>query len=185
MSIQHWHELGPFTIFDVETTGFSPTQHKIIEIAAVRVELDGTENYFSSLINPSCTIPYRITQITKISNTMVADKPIFADVGNAFCDFARGTTLIAHNAKFDLAFLQESLARTGLQPWKGKTLDSLSLTKQTFNNLPSYKLQDLKLLLGLEYDCENNAHRALDDAKLTVALVRKVFTSLLERENKF
>ena len=185
MAISNWFELGPFTIFDVETTGFSPTQHRIIEIAAVRIDLNGTESFFSTLVNPSQKIPHRITQITNISNAMIADAPIFADIGNTFCDFARGTTLIAHNAKFDLAFLQESLARTGLQPWKGKTLDSLILTKQTFNNLPSYKLQDLKLLLGLDFDPENSAHRALDDAKLTVSLVNKIFTALLDRENKF
>ncbi|UDQ97536.1 3'-5' exonuclease [Lentisphaerota bacterium WC36G] len=182
MLIEKWHELGPFTIFDVETTGFSPVQNRIIEIAAVRIELDGTQSYFSSLVNPSMTIPYKITQITKISNMMIKDAPIFADVGNKFTDFARGTTLVAHNARFDLAFLQESLARTGLQPWQGKTLDSLTLAKQTFQNLPSYKLQDLRILLNLKHKDENNAHRALDDAKLTTSLVEKIFTALLERE---
>ncbi len=182
MSINNWYELGPFTVFDVETTGFSAVHHSIIEIAAVRIELDGTESYFSSLINPSCVIPQKIIEITKISNAMVNDAPFFADVGNAFCDFARDTTLVAHNARFDLAFLQENLARTGLQPWKGKTLDSLRLTRQTFANLPSYKLQELKLLLGLEFKNEQNAHRALDDAKLTTALIEKIFTALLERE---
>ena len=182
MSMQKWHELGPFTFFDVETTGFSPVNDRIIEIAAVRVELDGTTSEWSTLVNPRREIPQKITRITGIGSAMVNEAPTFSRIGNTFTDLARNSTLIAHNARFDLAFLQESLSRCGLQLWQGKTMDSMTLAKQTYSGLPSYSLQSLRAALQLE-SAGDDAHRALADARLTVKLVAKIFSTLLERGN--
>ena len=149
-----WCELGPFTIFDVETTGMSPVRDRIVELAAVRVDRDGR-------------IPAQAVAVHHITDDMVAGAPSFARMGLDFLEFASESTLVAHNARFDLGFLQESLARTGLPLWKGKTLDSLRLLKTTFPNLPSYNLQSLRAYFQLETEKGMNAHRAGADVEWT------------------
>lgn len=162
-----WHELGPFTIFDVETTGMSPENDRIVELAAVRVERDGSLTRFQSLINPGRRIPPRAVSVHHITDEMVSGAPRFAEVGKEFLALAEESTLVAHNAFFDLGFLQESLARTGLPLWKGKTLDSLRLVKKTHPGLASYSLQNLRVFFQLESDRSMNAHRAAADVEWT------------------
>ena len=89
---------------------------------------------------------------------------------------------MAHNARFDLAFLQESLARTGLPLWKGKTMDSLKLVRQVFKGLPSYSLQNLRRTFQLKDTMDNQqAHRAMADVEWTVQLLEIIFSELLRR----
>lgn len=76
-----WHKMGPFTVFDLETTGLSPSRDRIIEIGAVRVDADGTLSRFSTLVNPSMSISPRLTAITGITNEMVASAPHFFRCG--------------------------------------------------------------------------------------------------------
>ena len=108
-SAKKWHELGPFTIFDTETTGMSPCNDRIVEIAAVKIDTDGCHNRFHSLINPQLPIPSQVSQIHHITDEMVKDAPSFSQVGSDFLAFLENSTLVAHNARFDLGFLQESL----------------------------------------------------------------------------
>jgi len=178
-----WHELGPFTVFDVETTGMSPVHHRIVQIAAVRVEVDGSRAAYDSLVNPGCPIPLAVTRIHHITDSMVVEAPRFSDVGYRFLDFADGSTLVAHNARFDLGFLQESLARAGLPLWKGRTLDSLALARKAFPGLPSYALQNLRTRFNLEDTREAMmAHRADADVEWTVQLLARILDALLARE---
>ena len=178
-----WHKLGPFTVFDIETTGMSRMYDRIVEIAALRIDVDGTESRFSSLVNPRRRIPYSASRIHHITDAMVAGAPGFEVVGAEFMKFASGTTLVAHNALFDLSFLQESLARCGMMIWEGKTMDTLRLARNVYPGLPSYKLQELRSVLGLQ--CENGtAHRAASDVEWTAVLLRKALTVLIEAQNK-
>ena len=177
-----WFELGPFTVFDVETTGMSPVNDRIVEIAAARVDTDGVITRYQSLINPGRPIPAQARQVHNITDVMVASAPRFSAVGYEFLDLADGSTLVAHNARFDLAFLQESLARTGLPLWQGKTLDSLTMVKQVFGGLPSYSLQNLRRTFQLDDTMENQqAHRAMADVEWTVQLLEIVFSELIRR----
>ncbi len=166
-----WHELGPFTVFDVETTGMSPCGDRIVELAALRIECSGAELEFGSLINPGRLIPPRVTAIHHITDAMVADAPDFHAIGREFCDFAAGSTLVAHNARFDLGFLQESLHRCGLPPWDGKTLDSVRLLRRTHPGLPSYALQTLRVHFRLDSEPGMAAHRAGSDVRWTARLL--------------
>ena len=134
-----WYELGPFTVFDLETTGMSPVNDRIVEIAAMRVELTGEYSEFHTLINPGRLIPHAASRVHHITDDMVADSPRFQHIGHDFLEFARNSTLVAHNARFDLSFLQESLARTGLPLWQGKTMDSLLLVRKLYPGLPSQR----------------------------------------------
>ncbi len=172
-----WHKLGPFTVFDIETTGMSPTLDRIVEIAAIRVDLDGTESRFQSLVNPQCTISEQVIRVHGITNEMVRDCKSFRDVGIEFATFASNSTLVAHNARFDLSFLQESLYRSGHQTWKGKTLDSIPIIKRSYPGLPSYSLQNLTRNFGLE--AIGQAHRAYVDVELTLEIFRMAMKQLL------
>lgn len=176
-----WHELGPFTIFDVETTGMSPQNDRIVELAAVRVDRDGSLTRFQSLIHPGRRIPSRAVSVHHITDEMVAGAPRFAEVGRAFLELAEESTLVAHNAFFDLGFLQESLARTGLPLWRGKTLDSLRLVKKTHPGLVSYSLQSLRVFFQLESDKSMNAHRAAADVEWTRQVLEISLTEALKR----
>ena len=174
-----WYELGPFTVFDVETTGMSPACDRIVELAAVRIDTDGTEREFQTLIDPGCSIPDGVVRIHHITNEMVVGAPRFPAAGKLFTDFARGSTLVAHNARFDLGFLQESLARCGQELWKGKTIDTVRLLKRTHPGLPSYRLQSLRLYFRLPSPEEMQAHRAGSDVRWTVQLLQRALEKAL------
>ena len=93
-------------ILDTETTGLSPAEGRIVEIAAVEM-LDGklTGREFHHLLNPEHPISEYITEIIGINDAMVAGKPTFADISQAFIDFVGNDKLVVHNAEFDRAFL--------------------------------------------------------------------------------
>lgn len=178
-NIKKWYELGPFTIFDTETTGMSPCFDRIVEIAAVKIDIDGFHTRFHSLINPQCNIPSQVTQIHHISDEMVRDAPTFSKVGRNFLEFSENSTLVAHNARFDLSFLQESLNREQLPLWNGKTMDSIPIIKTAFPGLASYSLQNLRIHFGLGTDCDGPAHRAFADVEWTLEIFQMAMQGLI------
>ncbi|MDD3885705.1 MAG: 3'-5' exonuclease [Victivallaceae bacterium] len=175
-----WYELGPFTVFDLETTGMSPAGDRIVELAALRIERDGSQSEYQSLINPGRPIPPGVTAIHHITDAMVATSPHFPVVAREFIGFAAESTLVAHNARFDLGFLQESLARSGLPLWQGKTLDTLRLLRTTHPGLASYKLQELRRTFQLDTDETMTAHRAGSDVGWTGQLLAIALTRALK-----
>lgn len=179
-----WYELGPFTVFDVETTGMSPSRNCMVEIAAARIETDGEITRWETLINPGCQIPYAATRIHRITDEMVADAPSFSDAGFEFMDLARDSTLVAHNARFDLGFLQESLSRHGLELWRGKTMDTIRLMKQAYAGLPSYSLQNLRQAFQLDDYDGQQAHRAAADVEWTIQILQIALTALMKNCRK-
>ena len=176
-----WKSLGPFTVFDLETTGMSPVHDRIVELAAIRIDCDGTLTRYESLVNPGRSIPRGVTQIHHITNEMVATAPRFTDVAYDFLKLAEGSTLVAHNARFDLGFLQESLSRSGLTLWKGKTLDTLRLLRRTHAGLASYRLQSLRAYFQLKDTLgADTAHRAGSDVEWTVQLLEIALNEALK-----
>lgn len=173
-----WHSMGPFTVFDLETTGLVPARDRIVEIGAVRIEKDGTLSRFSTLVNPGIIIPPRACAVHGITNDMVSDAPPFKDAGYKFLDFCQGSHLVTHNARFDLAFMQENLARTGLPLWKEGAFDSITLIRRAFPNLPAYNLQSLRISLHLPDEFPGDPHRALFDAELTMCAFIKAMDQL-------
>lgn len=175
----NWCELGPFTVFDVETTGMSPVRDRIVEIAALRIDKDGSRRRFSTLVDPGCKISWRVSLVHHITNDMVVGAPCFEEVAETFLTFARDSTLVAHNARFDAGFLQESLLRSGFDLWQGKILDSLILVRSVYPGLKSYKLQDLRVTLDLECG-GGTAHRAASDVEWTAVLLEKCLTTMID-----
>ena len=178
-----YFELGPFTVFDVETTGMSPTRDRIIQIGAVRIDKDGFVSRFNTFVNPGRMIPPSLVCVHHITDEMVASAPNFSKAGRDFLAFANGSTLVAHNARFDLGFLQESLARCGLPLWQGRTLDTLRLVKTTHPGLPSYKLQSLRAIFQLESSDEMMAHRADADVEWTLQILEIALTKALKESS--
>ena len=103
-----------FVVFDIETTGFSPVNNRIIEIGAVRVSGGKVEDRFSAFVNPQTPIPFEIEKLTGIRDDMVTDAPLIEDVLPRFLEFCRGCVLVAHNAGFDMSFILENARRQGL-----------------------------------------------------------------------
>lgn len=177
---EKWHAAGPFTVFDIETTGMSPSRDRIVEIAAVRVDLDGAFSRFSTLVNPGIPIPPGAINIHGITNEMVASAPNFTNAAYGFLDFIRDSKIVAHNARFDLGFMQESLARTGLPLIPGGVYDSIVLIRKAFPGLPSYSLASLCNTLELVSENGGQAHRSAYDAEMTMMAFSMAMRKLCE-----
>ncbi|HMD91403.1 MAG TPA: exonuclease domain-containing protein [Trebonia sp.] len=171
-----------FTVVDVETTGWSPDRAGITEIGAVRVRRGEVIAEFTSLVNPGTPVPAQITELTGISDPMLALAPPVAAVLPGLLAFAEGSVLIAHNAPFDIAFLTAACAAAGLS-WPGyAVLDTLRLARYlvaTPDEVPDCKLRTLAGYFGA---LVQPSHRALDDARATATVLAGLLGRLADRE---
>ncbi|HBA51189.1 MAG TPA: PolC-type DNA polymerase III, partial [Lachnospiraceae bacterium] len=103
-----------YVVFDIETTGFSPVNNRIIEIGAVKVSGGKVTDRFSTFVNPQVPIPFEIEKLTGIRDDMVTDAPLIEEVLPKFLDFCEGCALVAHNAGFDMSFILENARRLGI-----------------------------------------------------------------------
>jgi DNA polymerase-3 subunit epsilon len=153
-------------VVDVETTGLVPDQATIIEIGAVRLSGGQVTGEFFSLVNPATPIPPDITELTGITDAMVARAPSAAAALGAFLAFARGAVLAAHNAPFDLAFLTSGGQAAGLAWPPAAVLDTAVLARLLLgpDQVPDCKLATLA---GYFAVATTPCHRALADAQAT------------------
>ncbi|WP_126426451.1 PolC-type DNA polymerase III [Brevibacillus marinus] len=167
------NEHTTYVVFDTETTGLNPAEHTIIEIAAVKMR--GTEiiEQWSELIDPQVPIGPKTTEITGITNEMLAGKPTIDVVLRKFQAFVQDAVLVAHNAEFDQGFLEACAKRIGMQPWRNPFLDTLPLARMLYSGMRNYRLGTLAKKFNVPLI---QAHRALDD---TVALAH-VFQYMLK-----
>ena len=155
-----------FVAFDTETTGFSPSEERIIEIGAVKYRDGQILESKHWLVNPGVPIPN--PEVHGITDADVAGQPGFADTYPAFTNFVGGATLFAHNASFDVRFMAAEIERNGLEPLPNPTINSLTLFRRWYPDAPSHKLGELAGHLGIEVDTE---HRALDDSKTLLLIL--------------
>ncbi|OKP83823.1 PolC-type DNA polymerase III [Paenibacillus sp. P32E] len=153
-----------YVVFDIETTGLSITRNNITELAAIKM-CEGKElDRYSTFVNPHEKIPYHIQQLTNITDEMVKDAPDLEPVLQEFVDFVGDSILVAHNARFDMGFIQASLTKLGKPILSNPSLDTLELARLLFPSMKNHRLNTLadkyKVLL-------ESHHRAVDD---TVAL---------------
>ncbi|MBI3331788.1 3'-5' exonuclease [Candidatus Peregrinibacteria bacterium] len=168
-------QLPPLTVFDLETTGLDPRKgHRIIEIAGVRIEngIINPTSTFVSLVNPEREIPYEAKQIHKISESDVASAPRIEQVLPKFLEFARGTVLVAHNAVFDMGFLQIEKEFCWGYVDLPECLCSMRLSQSLYAREFRHSLDAVCLRLGLTMPVLR--HRALDDAMLTAQALLKM-----------
>jgi DNA polymerase-3 subunit epsilon len=166
-----------FCVVDLETTGGSAAAGSMItEIGAVKVRGGEVLGEFQTLVNPHAAIPPFIAVLTGITNSMVASAPPIDSALPAFLEFAQGCVLVAHNAPFDVGFLQH-FARVQGRPWPGfEVLDTARLARRvvTRDDAPNCKLSSLAIAFGAS---TTPNHRALADARATV----DVLHGLMER----
>ncbi|MDP7259990.1 MAG: 3'-5' exonuclease, partial [Anaerolineales bacterium] len=154
---------------DLETTGLDPDNDVIIEIGAVKFSNERVDDEFHTLVNPGRPISRFITQLTGITNEMVAEKPLLAAVLPRLTDFVGTTPLLAHNVGFDLGFLRKHGA---LQ--MNAQVDTMDLAATVLPAAGRYSLGALATELEVALPA---THRALDDARVT----RAVYLALLKR----
>ncbi|MBP1991298.1 PolC-type DNA polymerase III [Paenibacillus eucommiae] len=150
-----------YVVFDIETTGLSVMNNTIIELAGVKMQ-DGKEiDRFTTFIDPHQKIPYNIQQLTNINDDMVRGAPELSEKLPEFVEFVRDAVLVAHNAKFDMGFIQANLKRLGIPELTNPVLDTLELARLLFPSMKNHRLNTLsdKFKVSLE-----NHHRAIDDS---------------------
>ncbi|HTW17363.1 MAG TPA: DEDD exonuclease domain-containing protein [Nocardioides sp.] len=166
-----------FCVVDLETTGGSAQGGAMItEIGAVKVRGGEVLGEFQTLVDPHTEIPPFIAVLTGISNAMVAGAPSIDSALPAFLEFARGCVLVAHNAPFDVGFLQHFAAQQG-RAWPAfEVLDTARLARRviTRDDAPNCKLSSLARVFNAS---TTPNHRALSDARATV----DVLHGLMER----
>ena len=158
-----------FAVVDIETTGGRPPQHRITELAAVKVRGGEVVDSFDVLVNPGREIPWNVVRLTGITDAMVADKAGLMEVLPGFLDFVDGCVFVAHCANFDLHFLQyyakEFLGRDFSPP----VLCTFELANQLLPGQKRFNLGELSSSLGLP-DSGEGRHRALGDAEATAQI---------------
>lgn len=161
-----------FVAFDTETTGLQPYSEELVELAAVRFNLEtGAKEYFQTLVNPRKPIPFQAMRVHGITDEMVASAPTLEKVLPSFFQFLGNSIPVAHNAPFDIGFLSLHALRLGITPPDSPVLDSCMFSRRVFLEQPSHKLQSLVEALGI---AESTFHRALADTKSCMEVFRAV-----------
>lgn len=156
-----------FTAFDTETTGLDPRACRVVELGGVRFDSRGIAARFNTLIDPGVPMPAEVTRINGITDAMLSGQPK-ADAALAdFLRFSGNAVLVAHNAPFDVSFINEELVRLGKPALKNRVVDTRVFARDMFPGLPNYKLQDLAARFGIK---AIDAHRAEDDARVCMEL---------------
>ncbi len=156
-----------YAIIDIETTGLSPSNEKITEIAIIIHDGQKIIDEYSTLINPEKKIPYRIIQLTGINNQMVDDAPKFYEIAKKIVTLTEGMIFVGHNVRFDYGFIRNEFKSLGYH-YERKTLDTIKLSRKLIPGKKSYSLGKL----CKELEIENHArHRATGDALATTKLL--------------
>lgn len=160
-----------YVALDIETTGVSPDGNRIIEIGGVKV-VDGVEEEtFSELVNPGCSVPPFITEITGIDDGMVSGCRGIGEVMPDFMKFCEGFVILGHNLKFDYSFLSVNAERMGMK-FNNTGIDTLRIAKKCVTGVKCRKLDYLCEYYGIE---DKEHHRALNDAVAASRLYMKLW----------
>ncbi|MBW3562138.1 MAG: DEDD exonuclease domain-containing protein [Actinobacteria bacterium] len=165
-----------FVVLDLETTGLRPTSDRITEVGAVKVKGGRVLGEFQCLVAPGIPIPAAVTALTGITEHMVAARPPVEAVLPSLMEFLRGAVLVAHNANFDVSFLQAAFSRLHYPRLEQPVVDTARLARRALDRseVRDFRLETLATYLRARTRPE---HRALADARATV----DVLHGLLER----
>lgn len=152
--------INSFVALDVETTGLNPAEDKIIEIGMAKV-IDGelVERY-TALLNPKRDIGARIAALTGITQEMLADKPVIADLMEQILSFIGDYPILGHNVSFDYSFLKKAAVNSGFS-FEKQGVDTLKLARRLLPQAEHKNLEFLCRYFGID---AGNSHRAYDDA---------------------
>jgi DNA polymerase III subunit epsilon len=169
-----------YAILDIETTGGSPKNCKITEIAIFIHDGNKIVDEYATLINPEVNIPYFITNLTGITNEMVENAPRFYDIAKKIIELTEGRIIIGHNVNFDYGFIKSEFKQLGYD-FNRKTLCTVKLSRKIIPGYPSYSLGKICENLGISI---NGRHRAAGDAFATVRLFEHLMRKTAEDGNE-
>lgn len=158
-----------YAVVDIEATGGNHIKGKIIEIAIYIYDGETIIDEFSTLINPETNIDWYVTKLTKITNAMVKDAPVFAEVAEHIANLVKGNIFVAHDVAFDYKFLKAELQKAGFDINEPKVC-TIELSRKHLPNEDSYSLGKLCDSLQIPIPPETR-HRAGGDALATTKLL--------------
>jgi CRISPR-associated protein Cas2 len=161
-----------FVIIDLETTGLSPVQDKILEFGAIRVRGNQKVDTFSMSIRQEKGVPQTITALTGIDNVLVEreGQPL-EEVLTDFLEFIGENLIVGYNLAFDMRFVQEACRTCGIHPPTNHCVDLLNLARRKVFDVPDYKLTTLVTRFSLDVSAP---HRALNDCQILFSLYEKL-----------
>ena len=167
-------EFHDFIAFDLETTGLDSKRNEIIEISALRFVDGELDDEFTALVKPTQKIPEKITEITGINDSMVANAPHISEVLDDFISFMDGSIVVAHNAEFDLEFINQNISKYSKEINIKSVCDTLLLSRSFLFSLEKFNLEFLSNYFNLSHD----AHRARADAFNTGIILIKLIEQM-------
>jgi DNA polymerase III epsilon subunit family exonuclease len=158
-----------FVVIDVETTGSKAPPDRITEIAAYRVKNGKITEHFDSLVNPGVPIPEFIVNLTGINDEMVAEAPNFSEIADDLIRFVGDSVIVAHNALFDLSFLNHEIGRVYEDYRFGNpSLCTVQLSRSLVDDVENHKIKTMADYYSIDLI---NHHRASDDAHATAKIL--------------
>lgn len=164
-----------FVIVDLETTGLSPKNSEIIEIGAIKVLNNEVVDKMDIFVKPSRPLSWFTTNLTGITNEMVDEGLNIKEALKVFDEFSSGMKLMAHNAKFDMGFLDTFMKKELGKGVREDSMDTLLLSRAIVKDIPNYKLGTLAERFNIDY---SGAHRSLRDCEITLDVynsLRKIY----------
>lgn len=154
-----------YCVLDLETTGLSPCYDDIIEIAILKIRNDEIVDKFSTLCNPGYKIDNIITELTGITNEMLADAPKLESVIEGALGFIDNDLIIGHNVNFDINFMYDNSEKILNKPFSNDFIDTMRLFRKITPDLKHHRLKDVISYYNIEGGRE---HRALNDCEYTL-----------------
>ena len=167
-----------FVVVDVEATGAKMPPNRLIELGAYRIRGGRIVDKFLSLVNPEIPIPRFVASLTGISNDMVKNAPVFAEVAPRWLDFVSDSVLVAHNAPFDTSFLNHEISRVyANHRMVNPHLCTVRLSRRAFPELSNHRLETIAQHFSIPIA---SRHRAGSDALATAEIFIVLLTELEE-----
>ena len=167
-----------FVVFDFETTGFNAGgADSIIEIGAVKMKDGMIVEKYDELINPGRPLPEKIVEVTNITDDMLADKDNEENAVKRFVEWFGDCPMVAHNAKFDVSFLEMAYKKYNLGTFKNPVIDTLELSRTMDNTYARHSLSALVKRYEVPWD-ESAHHRGDYDAEGTALVFYKMLKKL-------
>jgi DNA polymerase III subunit alpha, Gram-positive type len=167
-----------YVVFDVETTGLSAVYDTIIELAAVKIKDGEIIDRFESFANPHHRLSATTINLTGITDDMVQNAPEVAEVLERFSVWAGNDVLVAHNASFDMGFLNVGYKKKGYEKAKNPVIDTLELGRFLYPEMKNHRLNTLAKKFDIEL---TQHHRAIYDAEATGYLLMKMLKDAISK----
>jgi DNA polymerase III subunit alpha, Gram-positive type len=168
-----------YVVFDVETTGLSAVYDTIIELAAVKIHKGEVIDKFEAFANPHHPLSATTIELTGITDDMVSSAPDIDVVLTDFREWMGDSILVAHNASFDIGFLNMGLQKIGLEKSANPVIDTLELGRFLYPTFKNYRLNTLAKKFDIEL---TQHHRAIYDTEATGHILLKMLKDATEKE---